>query len=169
MHYFIFYGDCYSDFGTSFYNFCSTLLGTSAMAGRVLWIKVCLSISLRHLMCAIAPVPLVWWMWKKHLSLLLMTPIVWDIETKNLKERTKTSDLIVYHVYLTFFNLSLAWILYFHVWLQKKVKFLIWSENCSQFDIYQAFCLSLSESSQSNLSISNLIQNSVKHKIVLWK
>ena len=94
-----------------------------------------------------------------------MTPIVWDIETKNLKERTKTSDLIVYHVYLTFFNLSLAWILYFYVWLQKKVKFLIWSENCSQFDIYQAFCLSLSESSQSNLSISNLIQNSVKHRL----
>ena len=49
----------------------------------------------------------------RHLGLWLF--IVWDIRTKKMKERTKTSNLIVDHVSLTFVNLSLAWMLYFHV------------------------------------------------------
>ena len=71
---------------------------------------------------------------------------------KKMKERTKASNLVVCHVYLTFVNLSLAWMLYFHVWLQKKVKFLVWSEIYDQFDIYQLYCVSLLESQESNLS-----------------
>ena len=37
-----------------------------------------------------------------------------------MKERTKTSNWMVDHFSSTFFNLSLAWMLYFHVWLQNN-------------------------------------------------
>ena len=37
-----------------------------------------------------------------------------------MKERTKTSNWMLDHFSLTFFNLSLALMLYFHVWLQNK-------------------------------------------------
>ena len=43
---------------------------------------------------------------------------------KWMKER-KTSNLIADHSSLTFVNLLLAWMLYFHVWLQNKGKFLV--------------------------------------------
>ena len=59
------------------------------------------------------------------------------LEQKKMKERTKTSNLTVDHFSLTFINLSLAWMLYLHVWLQNKRKFLVWSEYYSQFGIYQ--------------------------------
>ena len=50
------------------------------------------------------------------------------------------------------FNLLLAWMLYFHVWLQNKWKFLVWSEYYNRFGIYQPFCVSLLERWQSKLS-----------------
>ena len=52
----------------------------------------------------------------------------------------------------TLVNLSFAWMLHFHVWLQNKEKFLVWSEYYSQFGIYQLSQVSLLESQQSNLS-----------------
>ena len=68
-----------------------------------------------------------------------------------MKEKTKTSNLIVDHFSLNFVNLSLAWMLQFHVWLQNKEKVLVWSEYYNQFDIYQLSCVSLLEP-QNNLS-----------------
>ena len=81
-----------------------------------------------------------------------MTLIAWDIGAKKIKERTKTSNLIAGHFTLTFVNFSIAWILYYHVWLQNKVKFLVWSECYNQFVIYQPSCVSLLEPWQNNLS-----------------
>ena len=66
-----------------------------------------------------------------------MTLIVWDIGTKKMKERTKTSNLIVDHFSLTFVNLSLASTFYFHLRLQNKGKFLVWSEHYNQFGVCQ--------------------------------
>ena len=43
-----------------------------------------------------------------HAPLKFVTLIVWDIGMKKMKERTKTSKLIVDHFSLTFVNLSLA-------------------------------------------------------------
>ena len=62
--------------------------------------------------------------------------MVWDIGTKKMRERTNTSNLIDDHFSLTFVNHSPAWVLYFHVWLQNKGKFLVWSEYYNQFGIY---------------------------------
>ena len=42
--------------------------------------------------------------------------------------------------------------LYFHVWLQNKRKFLVWSEYYNQFGIYQPSHVSLLELQQSDLS-----------------
>ena len=81
-----------------------------------------------------------------------MTLIVWDIGTKKIKERTKTSNLIVDHFSLTFVNLSQAWMLYFFVWLQNKGKFLVWSEYYNQFGIYQPSRVSLLKPWKNNLS-----------------
>ena len=75
---------------------------------------------------------------KKHVPLLFMTLIVQDIGTKKMKERTKTSNLIVDFFSLTCVNLSLAWMLYFHVWCQNIGKFLVLSEYYNQFDIYHS-------------------------------
>ena len=41
---------------------------------------------------------------------------------------------------------------YFHLWLQNKEKFLVWSEKYNQFDIYQPSRVSLLEPQQINLS-----------------
>ena len=68
---------------------------------------------------------------------MFVTLIVWDIGTTKMKERTKTSNLIVDNFSLTFVNLSLVWILYFHVWLQNGGELLVWSEYYNQFGIYQ--------------------------------
>ena len=65
---------------------------------------------------------------------MFMTLIAWDNVTKKMKERTKTSNLIVDHFSLTFVNLSLAWMLYFYVWLQNNEKFLVRSEYYNQID-----------------------------------
>ena len=65
---------------------------------------------------------------------MFMTLIAWDNVTKKMKERTKTSNLIVDHFSLTFVNLSLAWMLYFYVWLQNIEKFLVRSEYYNQID-----------------------------------
>ena len=42
--------------------------------------------------------------------------------------------------------------LYFHVWRQNVIKFLVLSEYYDQFDIYQPSCVSFSEPPQRNLS-----------------
>ena len=68
---------------------------------------------------------------------MFVTLITWDIGMKKMKERTKTSNLIVEYFSSTFVNLSLALLFYFHVWLQNKGKFLVWSEHYNQFGIYQ--------------------------------
>ena len=47
-----------------------------------------------------------------------MKLIAWDIGMKKMKERSETSNWIVDHFLKFFVNLSLAWILYFDVWLQ---------------------------------------------------
>ena len=65
---------------------------------------------------------------------MFMTLIAWDNVTKKMKERTKTSNLIVDHFSLTFVNLSLAWMLYFYIWLQNNEKFLVRSEYYNQID-----------------------------------
>ena len=61
---------------------------------------------------------------ENNIPLLFMTVIVWDIGMKEMKERSKISNLMVDHFSLTFVNLSLAWMLYFHAWLQNKGKIL---------------------------------------------
>ena len=45
---------------------------------------------------------------KQHTPLLFTAFIVWGIGTKKMKERTKTSNLIVDHFSLTFVNFSLT-------------------------------------------------------------
>ena len=60
--------------------------------------------------------------------------------------------LLVGHFSLTFVNLSLAWMLYIHVWIQNNGKFVVWSEYYDQFGIYQLSRVSLLELQQSNLS-----------------
>ena len=82
-----------------------------------------------------AHAPLVWCMWKNSTCHFCWWH--WGIGTKKMKERTRTSNLIADHFSLTFLNLSLAWMLYFHVWLENKGKFLVWSEYYNQFGIYQ--------------------------------
>ena len=54
-----------------------------------------------------------------------------------MEERIKTSNVIIDHFSLTVVNFSLAWMLYFHEWLQSKGKFLARSESFNQFGIYQ--------------------------------
>ena len=52
------------------------------------------------------------------------------------KWNNKNINLIVDHFYLKpFVSLSLAWILYFHVWLQNKGKFSVWSQYYNHFGI----------------------------------
>ena len=81
-----------------------------------------------------------------------MTLIVWDIGAKKIWERTKTSNLIVDHFSSTFVNLLLDWMLYFHVRLQNKGKFIVSSEYYNHFGIYQPSRLSFLEPRQINLS-----------------
>ena len=50
-------------------------------------------------------------------------------KNKNIKFNSWSFSLI-------FGKLSLAWMLYFGVWLQNKGKFLVWSEYYNQFAIY---------------------------------
>ena len=54
-------------------------------------------------------------------------------------------------VSLTFVNPSLTWMLCFHIWLQNKEKFLVWSEYYNQFGIHQPFRVSLLQPRQSYL------------------
>ena len=77
---------------------------------------------------------------------------IWYIGTNKKKEKTKTPSLAVDCFSLTLVNLSLAWMLYFHVWHQNKEKFFVWSEYYNQFDIYQTSCVPLLKPWQNNLS-----------------
>ena len=83
-----------------------------------------------------------------------MKLFVWYIGVKKIKDRTKTSSLIVDCFSLTLVNFSLAWMLQFHVWHQNKEKFFVLSEDYNQFGIYQPSCVSLLKPQQSNLSDS---------------
>ena len=56
------------------------------------------------------------------------------------------------HCYLTFVNLLLIWMLYFHIWCQNKGKILVWIEYYNQFGIHQCFRVSFLEPQQNNLS-----------------
>ena len=69
-------------------------------------------------------------------------------------ERPIKSNLIADQFSLTFVNLSLAWMFYFHVWLQNKGKFLVWREYYNQFGTYQRSHVSLFEPQQSILTKS---------------
>ena len=86
-----------------------------------------------------------------YIPLLFMKLFVWYIGTNKIKERTKTSSLIVDCFSLTLVNLSLAWMLYFHVWHWNKGKFFVWTEYYNQFDIYQPSRVSLLKPRQNNL------------------
>ena len=81
-----------------------------------------------------------------------MKLFIWYIGTKKIKERTKTPSLVVDCFSLTLVNLSLAWILCFHVWHYNKGKFFVSSEYYNQFGIYQPSLVSLLKPRQSNLS-----------------
>ena len=77
---------------------------------------------------------------------------IWYIGTNKKKEKTKTPSLAVDCFSLTLVNLSLAWMLYFHVWHWNKGKFFVWSEYYNQFGIYQPSRVSLLKPQQNNLS-----------------
>ena len=57
------------------------------------------------------------------------------IERNENERKIKNIKLNNYLLSLTFGNLLLAWMLYFHVWLLNKRK--VWSECHNQFGIYQ--------------------------------
>ena len=80
-----------------------------------------------------------------------MKLFIWYIGTKKIKERTKTPSLVVDCFSLTLVNLSLAWILCFHVWHYNKGKFFVSSEYYNQFGIYQPSLVSLLKLRQNNL------------------
>ena len=73
----------------------------------------------------------------------------WNEENER---RAKTSNLIVDCFLLTFINLLWAWLLYFHVLLWNKGKFLVWSEYYNQFGIYQPSFVLPIEPQQNNLN-----------------
>ena len=83
---------------------------------------------------------------------MFTTLIFCNIGMKKMKEKIKTSNLIVNHFSLTFVNISLAWMLYFHARLYNKGKFLVWKEYYNQFGIYQPSSISLLEPRKSHLS-----------------
>ena len=66
----------------------------------------------------------------------------------------KTTSWIVDHFSLTFVNLFLTWMLYFHVWLQYNGKVLVCREQYNQFGICQfsIFRVSLLVPQQNNYS-----------------
>ena len=82
---------------------------------------------------------------------------LWHLLSGTLEQRQQKKEqliiLIVDHFSLTFVNPLLAWMLYFHVWLQNKAKVLVWRKYYNQFGIHQPSCVSLLELQQSNLSI----------------
>ena len=81
-----------------------------------------------------------------------MKLFIWYVETKKIKERTKTPSLVVDSFSLTLVNLLLAWMLYFHVWNYNKGKFFVSSEYYNLFGIYQPSRVSLLKPRQKNLS-----------------
>ena len=98
------------------------------------------SLSIWHLRSHVHPpahAPIVWCMQKMACSISLYDTQCLEYWKGKLKERIKTSNLIVDHFPLIFVTLLLIWILYFHVWLQNKGKFLVWSKYYNQFGIYQ--------------------------------
>ena len=81
-----------------------------------------------------------------------MKLFVWYIGTKKIKERTKTPDLIVDFFSLTLVNLSLAWMLYFHIWHYNKGKLFVSSEYYNHLGTYQPSRVSLLKPWQNYLS-----------------
>ena len=81
-----------------------------------------------------------------------MKLFIWYIETKKIKERTKTPSLVVDSFSLTLVNFLLAWMLFFHVWHYNKGKFFVSSEYYNLFGIYQPSRVSLLKPRQKNLS-----------------
>ena len=71
------------------------------------------------------------------LDVCMHTPAHVPFGTKEQRKwKNKNINLIVDHFYLKpFVSLSLAWILYFHVWLQNKGKFSVWSQYYNHFGI----------------------------------
>ena len=71
------------------------------------------------------------------LDVCMHTPARVPFGTKEQRKwKNKNTNLIVDHFYLKpFVSLSLAWILYFHVWLQNKGKFSVWSQYYNHFGI----------------------------------
>ena len=80
-------------------------------------------------------VSLVWCVWVACATSVCDIYCLGHWNKKKMKERTKASNLIVDHFSLTFINSSLVWMLYIHVWLRNKGKFLVWSEYYNQFGI----------------------------------
>ena len=93
----------------------------------------------------------IWWV-RPHLHTPAHAPLVWCVQKiaratyvydthcleywneENVR-KNKNVKFNGWSFSLTFVKLSLAWMLYFHVWLQNKGKFLVWTEYYNQFGI----------------------------------
>ena len=71
---------------------------------------------------------------------------------KENERKNKTIKLTSWSFSLMFVDLPLAWMLYFHLWLQNIEKCLGWSEHYNQLGIYQTFHASILEPRQGNWS-----------------
>ena len=80
----------------------------------------------------------------------LMTRTVWSNEMK--KRKKKAIKFNSWSFFPNFVNLFLAWMLYFHVWVQNMGKCLVWFEYYNEFYIYHTSCVSLLEPQQNSLS-----------------
>ena len=85
-----------------------------------------------------AHMPLVWCIEKIACTSNVYNTFCLEHWNKENKRKNKSIKFINWCliVILTFVNLLLTWMLYFHVWLQNKGKFIVSSEYYNQFDIY---------------------------------
>ena len=92
----------------------------------------------------------------------------WNRENERKNKNIKFSSWWIFC--LTFVNLLLAWMLYFHVWLLNKGMFLVSSEYYTQFGIYQTSRVS-SNRRKATLVMQGHIQYPVQHLkwSFLWK
>ena len=89
---------------------------------------------------------------KWHVPLLSMTLIVWGIAMKKMKQRTKASNWIIVHFSLIFVILSFAWMLYFHVLYDFRIREKCWVNTIISL-IYSKYSLvSFLKPGQNNLS-----------------
>ena len=81
-----------------------------------------------------------------------MTLIVWNIGMKKMKQRAKASNWIIDHFSLIFVILSFAWMLYFHVLYDFRIREKFWVNTIISLIYSKYSCVSLLELWQNNLS-----------------